>query len=145
MTDIVAGLVKRRAVLSGQLDALRTRLAAICTDIGHLDAVIRQFDPEHEIAAIRPKRTRGPDCAGRGETSRYVLGVLREASEPLTTVEVARRFMADRGIDAADRKTVRQATKRIGMTLWHQRAKETVHGEQGPGPVMLWKVEYETA
>lgn len=137
---VLAGLVKRRAELSGEADTLRARLLAIGVDLGHLDAVIRQFDPEHDIAAIRPKRTRTTDAAGRGEMNRALLGVLREAKGPLTTIEVAQRFMSDRGIDAADRKAVRLATKRVGMTLGHQRVKGTVLSLPGPGTMGLWEV-----
>lgn len=97
MTDIVGGLVKRRAELSGEADSIRARLAAIGTDLGHLDAVIRQFDPEHDIAGIRPKRIRGPDVAGRGEMSRFIMKALREATEPVATHEVVRRLMARAG------------------------------------------------
>ena len=141
MTDyVLTGLTKRRAELSGEADTLRTRLAAIGTDLGHLDAVIRQFDPEHDIAGIRPKRPRGPNTARPGEMSRYVLGVLREAQGPLTTVEVAQRFMTDRGVDAADGRAVRLATKRVGMALSHQRAKETVLSRPGVGNMPLWSV-----
>ena len=74
MTDIVGGLVKRRAELTGESDVLRARIAQIGTDLGHLDAVIRQFDPHHDIAGIRSKRPRSPDAAGRGEMSRAILG-----------------------------------------------------------------------
>ncbi len=141
MTDIVAALARRRAELSGEADTFRARITQIATDIGHLDAVIRQFDPEHDIAAIRPKRPRTTDAAGRGEMSRYLLMVLREAKGPLTTIEVAQRFMADRGIDAADSRGVRLATKRVGMTLGHQRAKGTVRAVPGPGVIGVWEVD----
>ena len=140
MTDIVSGLTNRRAELSGEADTLRARLAAIGTDLGHLDAVIRQFDPDHDIAGIRPKRPRGPNTARPGEMSRYVLGVLREAQGPLTTVEVAQRFMAGRGVDAADSRAVRLATKRVGMALSHQRAKGTVRAVAGAGMMGVWEV-----
>lgn len=140
MTDIVAGLVKRRSELSGESEALRTRLTQITTDLGHLDAVIRQFDPEHDIKAIRPKRPRRADAARPGEMSRYILGVLREAKGPLSTVEVAQRFMADRGVDAADGRAVRLVTKRVGMALGHQRAKGTVRAVAGPGTMGVWEV-----
>jgi len=140
MTDIVAALARRRAELSGEADTLRARLAAIGTDLSHLDAVIRQFDPDHDIAAIRPKRTRMTNAAGRGEMSRYLLGVLREATGPLTTIEVAQRFMGDRGVDTADRKAVRLATKRVGMTLGHQRAKGVVRSVAGPEMVGVWEI-----
>ncbi len=115
------------------------RLAQIGVDVGHIDAVIRQFDPYYDLASIRPKRPRGPDVAGRGEMSRFILGVLREATEPVTTQEVTRRLMTERGQDIEDRRLVAQTVKRVGMALSRQKANGAVQSEQGPGQPVLWK------
>lgn len=137
---VILGLVRRRAELTGESDDLRARIAQIGTDLGHLDAVIRQFDPEHDVAGIRSKRPRSPDAARRGEMSRAVLSVLREASEPLSTVEVAERLGKAQGVDIADKRVMRLLTKRVGMTLSHQRAKGTVRSLTGAGTMGLWEV-----
>jgi len=124
MTDyVLSGLIKRRAELTGEADTLRARLAQIGTDIGHLDAVIRQFDPSYDLGSIRPKRQRGPDVARPGEMSRLVLGVLREAVGPMPTPDIVARFMAQRGMDGQDRKLAERITKRIVSTLRHQGKK----------------------
>ena len=66
MTDyVLAGLAKRRAELAGEAETLRARLAQIATDTGHLDAVIRQFDPDYDLGSIRPKRPRVQDVEDR--------------------------------------------------------------------------------
>jgi hypothetical protein len=64
---VLAGLTKRRAELAGEAETLKTRLAKITTDTSHLDAVIRQFDPDYDLGSIRPKRPRMQDAAGRGD------------------------------------------------------------------------------
>jgi hypothetical protein len=141
MTDyVLSALTKRRAELAGEAAVLRTRLATIATDMGHLDAVIRQFDPDYDLASIRPKRPRGPNVAGRGEMSRFVLGVLREATEPVPTPAIAARLMAERGMDGQDRKRVRDMAKRVAMALRHQERQGTVRAEQGAGRVGLWEI-----
>ena len=141
MTDyVLAGLTKRRAELTGEAETLRARLAQIATDVGHLDAVIRQFDPDFNLASIQPKRPRTQDAAGRGEISRFVLQVLREATEPVATHDVARRLMAERGQDAEDRRVVKLTMKRVGMAFSRQKALGTVRAIQGAGPVTLWEV-----
>ena len=105
MSEIVLNaLAKRRAELMGEDTALRAKLAQIWADIGHLDAVIRQFDPDYNLAGIRGKRPRNREAARRGETSRAVLGLLREAGAPISTAEVVERMMAQRGLDAAARR-----------------------------------------
>ena len=141
MTDyVLAGLTKRRAELSGEAETLRARLAQIATDTGHLDAVIRQFDPDYDLSSIRPKRPRVQDAAGRGDMSRFIMKVLREATEPVATHEVVRRLMMERGQDVEDRRLVKNTMKRMGMAFSRQKANGTVRAIQGAGPVTLWEV-----
>ena len=141
MTDyVLAGLTKRRAELSGEAETLRARLAQIATDTGHLDAVIRQFDPDYDLGGIRPKRPRTQDAAGRGDMSRFIMKVLRDATEPVATHEVVRRLMTERGQDTGDRRLVKNTMKRVGMAFSRQKANGTVRAIQGPGPVTLWEV-----
>ena len=137
---VISGLVKRRAELADEADALKGRLAQIGADLGHLDAVIRQFDPDHDIGAIRPKRVRTGDGAGRGEMSRAVLGVLREASEPMTTAAVVAAVMAGRGTDAQDRKAVELMMGRVGMALRRQERNGAVMGERQMGQPVAWVI-----
>lgn len=141
MTDhVLSGLAKRRAELTGEAETLRARLAQIGADLGHLDAVIRQFDPDYDLGSIRPKRPRGPDTARPGEMSRFVLGVLRGTEESMPTSDITARFMEVRGMDGQDRKLVERITKRIVSTLRHQGKKSTVRSQPGPGQVLLWEV-----
>ena len=141
MTDyVLSGLTKRRAELSGEAETLRARLTQIATDVGHLDAVIRQFDPDYDLGSIRPKRARPEDAAGRGEISRFILQVLREATEPVATHEVARRLMGERGQDVNDRQLVRLSMKRVGVAFSRQKRLGTVRAIQGAGPVTLWEI-----
>ena len=141
MTDcVLTGLVKRRAELSGEGDALRAKLARITTDLGHLDAVIRQFDPEYDTAAIRPKRPQGTEVAKRGERSRVLLDVLRKTPEPITTAEVVRRSLVAQGQDPADKALVRQVSKRFEAALARQERLGVLQARREPGKMVLWEV-----
>jgi len=91
-----------------------------------------------KAANIRPKRSRGPDVARPGEMSRFVLDVLREATEPMPTPDITARFMAQRDMDGQDRELAERITKRIVSTLRHQGQKGTVRSQ--PGHVTLWNV-----
>ncbi len=137
---VLSGLVKRRAELAGEAEALKARMAQIATDIGHLDATIRLFDPDFKLAGIRPKRPRGPDVAGRGEMSRAILAVLREAPGPVRVAAVSERLMAARGWDAADGKRARMMAKRVATVLRHQERRGTVRPMQEPGRPVLWEL-----
>ena len=70
--------------------------------------------------------------------SRFVLGVLRAATEPLSTPTIAAGLMTERGADQSSRSAVRNVTKRVGMALRHQEHRGTVRSR--PGRVLLWEV-----
>jgi hypothetical protein len=137
---VLSGLARKRAELAGEADALRARLVQVGTDLGHLDAAIRLFDPDYDLASIRPKRLRDPDMARPGEMSRFVLDVLRGVAEPMPTPDIAARLIVERGLDSADRKLARTLTKRVCTALRHQERRGTVQSRQGPGRVTLWAV-----
>ena len=141
MTDhVVSALTKRRAELSGQAEAHRAHLAKIAADLVHLDAVIRQFDPTHDLAAIRPKRPRGPDVARRGERSRALLAVLREAAEPIPAAEVVRRMMVRQGQDGDDTALVARLGRCVETAVGRQEKRGTVRAVREVGRVARWEI-----
>ena len=141
MTDhVVSALVKRRAELSGQAETLRAQLARIAADLVHLDAVIRQFDPTHDLAGIRSRRPHGPDVARRGERSRALLAVLREASEPIPAAEVVRRMMEREGRDADEAALAVRLGKCVETALGRQERRGTVRAAREMGRAARWEV-----
>jgi hypothetical protein len=82
-----------------------------------IDLAAAALSEDHDIAAIRPKRVRADDAANRGEMSRAVLGVLREAPGPMAAAAVVAAVMAGRGMDARDRKAAGTMMGRVGMAL----------------------------
>ena len=139
-SPVLSGLIRKRAEMAGEADALRARLAVIAANMGHVDAVIGLFNPAFDLATIRPKRPRASDATKPGEMSRFVLDALREAGEPVPTAVIAARLMAEQGMDQQDRELVRAVSKRVGMTLRHQGRKGTVRSQPGPDRVALWEV-----
>jgi hypothetical protein len=142
MTDyVLTGLVKRRATVTGEIEAIHERLKQLLTDLESLDATILQFDPTHRVEAIRPRSLRpSADWSNKGQMSRIVLSILRQAAEPLTTRDIALELLIARAMDKRDLKLLRLMTKRVGVALQTQRANGTVRSEQGPGQFMLWEV-----
>ena len=82
MTDyVLTGLVKRRAELTGEIERTHAAVRQMLTDLESLDATILQFDPTYHVEAIRPKAFRTPaDWANRGQMSRVVLSIVRQAA-----------------------------------------------------------------
>ncbi len=142
MTDyVLTGLVKRRAELTGDIERTHDALRKMVADLESLDATIRQFDPSHNVEAIRPKAFRPPkDWANRGEMSRIILSILRLASEPMTTRDIAVELLVTRALDRSDIRLLRLMTKRVGVALRGQKDGGTVRVLPGPGQMVLWEV-----
>jgi hypothetical protein len=142
MTDhTVVGLVKRRAAIAGEIEALHERVRKLVADLEALDATIAQFDPNYRVEAIRPKAFRPPsDWSHRGQMLKLVLSTLRMAAEPLTTRDIALQLLVERALDKNDQKLLLLMTKRVGVVLRDQRTMGRVQSIQGPGQFMLWEI-----
>ena len=107
----------------------------------NLDQTIRQFDPGHNVEGIRPKAFRPPkDWANRGQMSRLVLSILRQATEPMTSRDIALEMLVTRALDRSDQRLLKIMTKRVGVALRTQRENGVVRAEQGPGQFVFLQV-----
>lgn len=142
MTDyVMLGLTKRRAELTGEIERLHGTLRQLVMDLENLDATIRQFAPDFQVETIKPKAFRPPkDWSNRGQMSRVVLSILRQAAEPMTSRDVALELLVTRALDKDDHKLLKLMTKRVGVALRTQRENGAVRSEQGPGQMVLWEV-----
>ena len=142
MTDyVLTGLVKRRAELTGDIERTHALLRKMVDDLENLDATIRQFAPDFHVEAIRPKAFRPPkDWANRGQMSRIILSILRQATEPLTTRDIALELLVTRALDQSDVRLLRLMTKRVGVALRGQKDNGAVRAMPGPGQFVLWEV-----
>lgn len=138
---VVSGLIKRRAQLAGDIEKAHESLRGMVLDLENLDATILQFDPDFKVEMIRPKAFRSPkDWSNRGQMTRIVLSILRQAAEPLTSRDVALELLVERALDKNDQRLLRLMTKRVGVALREQKNKGVVRADQGPGQYMLWEI-----
>jgi len=138
---VVAGLVRKRAGLAGEIEHTYERLQKMVADLETLDATLQMFAPEIETEAIRPRAFRPPeDWSRRGEMTRICLTILRQATEPLTTRDIAIELLVTRALDRNDQKLLKLMSKRVGVALRLQRDKGAVRSEQGPGQYTLWEM-----
>jgi hypothetical protein len=138
---VLPGLVRKRAELAGDIERTQMDLKRMIRDLESLDATIRLFDADYQVEAIKPKTFRPPeDWAKRGEMTRIILDVLRQAAEPLTTRDIAFQLMTERALDTSDDKLLRLMTKRCGVALRGARDRGVVRSSQGTGQYMVWEI-----
>jgi len=138
MNDFVLpGLVKRRAILAGELEATQAKVRQLHADLAALDAVIRQFDPAYPVDMIQSKRPRTLATDAFAGMGRAVLDVLREAGRPLTISDVAERVIALRALDAGSGAVRSAIESSVGRALRHQRAAGVVRNTEKAGRSVL--------
>ena len=136
---VVSGLMAKRAAIAGEIEALETRIAGLQASLVHLDATIRIMDPEADPETIRPKIPQNVcDWFGRGELFRLTMGLLRDAAEPMSTLDLAQAVLERKAMAHGGRFALRRVMQMIGAML--RRRKGLVEmvpvGQRGKG----WRV-----
>ncbi|NJS14566.1 MAG: hypothetical protein HC788_08120 [Sphingopyxis sp.] len=105
-SHVVTGLERRYALLLG-LQA-KGATDAIVTDLSHIAAVIRMFEPHWSPDTVKPIEPRAPiRWRRKGDGFQYALQVLREADRPLSATEIATLAIARSGITPPPQQRLR--------------------------------------
>jgi hypothetical protein len=138
--NTVAGLIEKRREIAGKIGHHQRLLNELIIDLDHIDHTIRLFDPDCDVTLAQPKQFPARHAAFRGEMQRFVLGALRAAPGPLTSLEIAREVVKGRGLDPNDRRAVSLIRKRVGACLFHLKAKHIAQDVPTTGPYKGWEM-----
>jgi len=128
-------LREKRAELSGAVRQIEQQLAQHRTDLAHLDATMRLFDPDIQPGDIRPRRPHHRNAWFRpGECLRLIYDELREALEPLSTRDLAERIISRRALKLDNDRsrdliqhTILSSLNRAGATITRLQRGSTVY------------------
>ena len=135
---VVGALRNKRAELAGTPRQLEQQLAGHRANLSHLDATMRLFDPKTRPNDIRPRRVRARNVWFRqGECLRLIYDELREATQPVTTRELAERVMRVKAILATDDRQRELIQKTLLGSL--NRETETIERVETAG-VVSWRL-----
>ena len=135
---VIGAVRNKRAELAGMLRQLEQQLGQQRANLAHVDATMRLFDPDIRPKDIRPKQPRERNAWFRpGECLRLIYDELREATQPVTTRELAERIMRLKAIPAAENDRRERIQKTLLASL--NRAKETIARVETAG-VVRWRL-----
>ena len=99
----ISGLLRKRADMMGQAQALREELAVIGNDIEALDRVLVSLGYDEPLDGMRPRSNRVVFFA-RHELRRFLVSELRDAKgQPVSARDMAEKIIGLEGKDACDR------------------------------------------
>jgi hypothetical protein len=138
----ISGLLKKRADLFNEAERIRDRQAEIKNDVAALDRVLGTLGYEGDLDAAMPRQKRQV-LFGRGELTRAILDVLRGATEPMSTREIAREILAVNESDARDRRLLTEHTRRVSKALKKLKADGAAcQSKRGPTELVWMLLRY---
>ncbi len=135
---VLSGLIRKRQEIESEMDSVQARMRQLVLDIDAVDATIRLFAPDIDLAVVKVRPTPRRHEAHRGDTSKLILTLLREAGEPLSHREITTRVMQHRGLNLADRALTGTIRMRIGASLRGMRERGRLVSGDGKGASILW-------
>ena len=139
---VISALREKRALVAGLIEKLERKLEQHRADLTHIDGVLRLFQPEHDPASIKPKRTyaRRTRYFARNELSRLCMDALRVADGGLITTDaIAGRIIEAKGFNAAD-TVLRKAINEQALALLRSFRKRGTVEQIGLGRGPRWKL-----
>lgn len=135
----IVALIEKRAELAGELRAAEERIDQLRSDLGHLDATLRIFDPEIVPRAIRPKtRRRATGSFRHGEFSRTVLDIVRRSGRPLSVREIVAEIAREGNVDITKKAKRNSLVTRVRSALARQKAGTVV--KETRGEMAYWRI-----
>jgi hypothetical protein len=135
--NTVAGLIEKHREIAGLIEAKRRELDRLVADLEAIEHTIRLFDPDAQLGRAKPLPS--PHAAFKGEMRRDIMAALRAATEPLTSLDIARQVIAVRKLPD-DPKTVTMMRKRAGAAMWKLKAKGWVKEVPREGDYKAWRM-----
>lgn len=128
----------RRSEIAERIAEKRAEVRHLMLTLEHLDATIREFEPDAELESVDHKGPRPETWAGRGEALKEILNIMRFADRPLSVAEIAKEVMQQRGMSRKDKRMVRVVNKRVSATLRAQRDQGRVSSKTAAGQ-QVWE------
>ena len=111
---VVTDLLRRRQEIADALELAQDHVRQLVLDIDALDATIRLFQSNAEIGMVRVRPTPIRHQAISGESSRMLLGILRDADGPVATRDQCYASWRCGVLNAADTGMYEAMRRRVG-------------------------------
>lgn len=140
MDHVTSGLLAKRAEMAGKVEGLQDQLREAMIALDHIDCTLLLFDPNLDLAEIKPKPLPPRHHAFKGQVTRAILAMLRASDGPLDSKAITLRLMAERELNSADKRLTKTMQKRVSAALRNLRDRGLTVSEQGKGSLLVWRL-----
>ena len=138
-SPVLSGLIRKRQEIAHELDAAQSRVRQFVLDIDAIDGAIRLFAPDIDLSVVKVRPTPRRHEAHRGDQSRLILSLLREAGGVMVSHrELTLGVMTHRGMNIADKPLYETIRTRVGASLRGLRSRGRLVSTEGKGSGVRW-------
>lgn len=139
-SHVISGLIAKKAELSGLFKHYQLELGKIASDLQHIDATIKLFDPKFDLRTVKAKGVRERNQYFKpGECARITLNVLRESTVRMNSRDIAVAVQSSKGLDGSP-DTSKQVQKSVFATLGRLEAKGLAKRTGKEGLLYYWQL-----
>lgn len=139
-SHVISGLIAKKAELSGLFKHYQLELGRIASDLQHIDATIKLFDPEFDLRTVKAKGVRERNQYFKpGECARITLNVLRESTVRMNSRDIAAAVQSSKGLDGSP-DTSKQVQKSVFAALGRLEAKGVAKRTGKEGLLYYWQL-----
>lgn len=113
----VDALIAKRDALREQIISSQTALRVLIRDLDTMEEAIRVFDPSLCKGRLAPRPAPPAALAGRGEILHAILKVLQDATQPISTYDIAAAIMQNLGMDLTNNHQTFLLSRRVSGAL----------------------------
>lgn len=138
---VLSALIRLHAELGGKIKDNAKEAMSLRANMKHVEAVLKLFQPALDTRGIATRRRYNPNpLFKRGTVFRAVLGVLRDAPEPMTAEEVCVALFRSKGVLEPSRDQRRHLYGAVNASLQNNAGKSV---EATEGRPRRWRVSTE--
>ena len=135
----VGGLLKKRSEMIGELHSLRERMGVVTNDLQSLDRVLQAFGYAGDLDELVPIQSKMV-LFHKGELQQHLLHELRRSPDPLSSRDLAIKFVVADGRDRYDKRLLLDIIKRVGKGIRGLRNRGLVVGGRDPKGRHVWRL-----
>jgi hypothetical protein len=131
-------LEQLHAELGGKILQNKAEAKRLAQAMVHVEAVLKMLQPGYDVRSIAIRRRQPNPWFKRGTVFRHALDVLRTATGPLTTRQIAERMVKAHGVTDAPRKAVRDLAGGVQASLRNHEGRGVAR--VGEGMPARWRL-----
>lgn len=138
---VISGLRSKRAEVARRIHAVEDHLKRLRASLAHIDAILPLFSTDDDPDILERPLHRRSRYFASGEVLKRCRDALREATGPLSSVEIADILMAAKNISKDDPQIRRYIADSV-LPVMRRLVKRGIATKTGNGPTTQWGITH---